>query len=101
MGAYHQLGANEFFSMSSIEPKHAHRLSADSVFTHLYISCSKYRPLRAISGCVPHKILDDLTHKPTKLIRTELVKMASDASLLPTDLTNIHQTARSRRKNVS
>ena len=80
-----------------------HRLSADSVFTHLYnsfygLACSKYKPGRAISACVPHKILDDLTQKPTKLIRTELVKMTSEASL-PTDLKNIHQTVyRSRRK---
>ena len=48
---------------------------------------------------MPHKILDDLMQKPTNLIRTELVKMTSEASLLPTDLKNIHQTVyRSRRK---
>ena len=40
-----------------------------------------------------------LTQKPTKLIRTELVKMTSEASLPPKDLKNIHQSVyRSRRK---
>ena len=52
-----------------------------------------------MSACVPHKIMDDLTQKPTKLIRTELGKLTSEASSLPTDLKNIHQTVyRSRRK---
>ena len=61
--------------------------------THLlFFTCSKYKPGRAISACLPNKILKDLTQKPTKLIRTELVKMTSEASLLPTDLKNIHQT---------
>ena len=65
----------------------------------LTCTCSKYKPWRTISACVHHKILDDLTQKLTKLIRTELVKMTLEASLLPTDLKNIHQTVyRSRRK---
>ena len=74
------------------------------MFTHLYnsffygLAYSKYKPGRAISACVPHKILDDLTQKPTKLIRTELVKMTSEASL-PTDLKNIHQTVYRSRRN--
>ena len=38
------------------------------------------------AGQCAAKILDDLTQKPTKLIRTELVKMTSEASWLPTDL---------------
>ena len=51
--------------------------------------------------CVPHKILDDLKQKPTQLIRTELVKMTSESSLLSTGLKNMHKTVnRSRRKNV-
>ena len=41
---------------------------------------------------VKRKAIDDLTQKPTKQIRTELVKMTSEASLLPTDLKSIHQT---------
>ena len=66
------------------------------------LACSKYKPGRAISACVPHKILDDVTQRPTKLIRTELVKMTSEASLLPTDLMNLHQAVyRSRRKMFS
>ena len=86
-----------------LSAKHSHRLSADSVFTHLYnsfygLTCSKYKPGRAISTCVPHKILDDLTQKPTKLIRTEFAKMTSEASSLPTDLKNIHQTVYRRKK---
>ena len=45
------------------------------------------------------KAIDDLMQKPTKQIRTELVKMTLEASLLPTDLKNIHQTVyRSRSK---
>ena len=56
------------------------------------LTCSHYKPSQAISACVHHKIFDGLTQKQIKLIRTELVKMTSEASLLPTDLKNIHQT---------
>ena len=105
--AYHQFSANDF-SMSLIEHKTyssiERRFSVHSpiLFFCYGLTCSKYKPGQAISACVLHKILDDLTQKPTKLIRTELVKMTSEASLLPTDLKNIHQTVyRSRRKNVS
>ena len=63
------------------------------------LTCIKNKPGRAKSACVPHKILDDFTQKPNKLIRTELVKVTSEASLLTTDLKNIHQTVyRSRRR---
>ena len=41
---------------------------------------------------VKRKAIDDLMQKSTKQIRTELVKMTSEATLLPTDLKNIHQT---------
>ena len=54
---------------------------------------------QAISAFMHPEILDDLTQKPTKQIRTDIVKMTSEASLLPTDLKNIHQAVyRSRRK---
>ena len=38
------------------------------------------------------KVSDDLSQKPTKLIRTELVKMMSESSLLRPDLESIHQS---------
>ena len=87
-----------FFPCHRLSAKYTHRLSADSEFTHLYNSFVMDLPVvntslgRAISACEPLKILDDLTQKPTKLIRTELVKMTSEASLLPTDFKKIHQT---------
>ena len=37
---------------------------------------------------VKHKVIDDLTQKSTKHIKTELVKMTSEASLLPTEHTS-------------
>ena len=48
---------------------------------------------------VKRKAVDDLTQRPTKVIRTELVKM-SETSLLPQDLNNFYQTVyTSRHKN--
>ena len=52
-----------------------------------------------LCNSVKRKAISDLTQKPPKLIRIELVKMTSEASLLQTDLKNIHQTVnRSRKK---
>ena len=94
-----------FFPLHRLSAKHTHRLSADSVFTHLYNSYVMGLPVvnTSLGGqyqlMCPRKYSMNFSQNPAKLIRTELVKMTSEASLLPTDLKKIHQTVyRSRRK---
>ena len=66
---------------------------------HCHAADERKNEKQILRDSVKRKAIDDLTQKPTKLIRTELVKMISEACLLPTDLKNIHQTVyRSRRK---
>ena len=62
--AYHQLSANELFSMSMIERKTnssiERRFSVHSlIYFFCYgLTCSKYKPRQAISACVHHKVLN-------------------------------------------
>ena len=53
-----------------------------------------------IPDSLKRNAIDDLTQKSTTPIRTELSKMTSVASLLPTDFKNIHQTVNRRRRKT-
>ena len=59
---------------------------------HCHAADERANEKRILRDSVKRKAIDDLTQKPTKLIRTELVKITAEASLLPTDFKNIHQT---------